>query len=192
MADQAAKARAEAIEGFARVLRELRESVGNPAFREMSGRSRAISHTTLHEAAQGNRLPSWATTVEFVKACSADPAEYREQWQQANTVVKSVISLHLTRSASDVVSRLSTGNAIVSARVTDGAVDPEPVRPHASSDPPPDTVANDEAPNARAPRNRRRLWLRPRNRQQPTLPGRGKYRNNRFKTHTGKNGCATP
>lgn len=159
VAEQAAKARAEAIEGFARVLRELRESVGNPAFREMSGRSRAISHTTLHEAAQGNRLPSWATTVEFVKACGSDPAEYRERWEQANTVVRSVISIHLTRSTSDSVSRLSTGNAIVSARVTDSAVDSDPVRPHDSSDPPSDTGANDETPVAPAPRNRRRLWF---------------------------------
>jgi hypothetical protein len=159
VADQATKARAEAIEGFAKVLRELRESVGNPAFREMSGRSRAISHTTLHEAAQGNRLPSWATTVEFVKACGADPAEYRERWEQANTVVRSVISLHLTRSASDSVSRLSTGNAIVSARVPDSAVAPEPVRPPGSSDPPSDTGANGETPVAPGPRKRRRLWV---------------------------------
>jgi hypothetical protein len=160
VADQAAKARAEAIEGFAKVLRELRESVGNPAFREMSGRSRAISHTTLHEAAQGNRLPSWATTVEFVKACGADPAEYRERWQQANTVVRSVISLHLARSANESVSRLSTGNAILSARVTaHGGTASESVQPHASTDPPPDTGANDETPVAPAPRNRRRLWF---------------------------------
>lgn len=92
MADQAATGRAQAIEGFATVLRSLRESVGNPAFREMSGRSRAISHTTLHEAAQGNRLPSWATTVEFVKACGADPDLYRERWEQASRVVSSVSS----------------------------------------------------------------------------------------------------
>ncbi|PZS27141.1 MAG: hypothetical protein DLM58_19200 [Pseudonocardiales bacterium] len=96
MADQAARTRADAIEAFAAVLRDLRESVGNPSFREMSGRSRAISHTTLHEAAQGNRLPSWATTVEFVKACAADPAEYRKRWEQANRVIRSVNSLRLS------------------------------------------------------------------------------------------------
>lgn len=89
MADGAARARAEAIEGFAAVLRDLRDSVGNPSFREMSGRSRAISHTTLHEAAQGHRLPSWATTVEFVKACGADPGDYRERWEQATRAVRS-------------------------------------------------------------------------------------------------------
>ncbi|MFC4063007.1 NBR1-Ig-like domain-containing protein [Planomonospora corallina] len=82
------RARAEAIEDFAEVLRELRRSVGDPPFREMSGRSGAISHTTLHEATKGNRLPSWETTVEFVRACGADPADYRERWEKANQTVR--------------------------------------------------------------------------------------------------------
>ncbi|MQY05880.1 hypothetical protein ACRB68_39570 [Actinomadura sp. RB68] len=83
------RARAEAVAEFAATLRELRMSVGNPSFREMSGRSGAISHTTLHEATKGNRLPSWGTTAEFVKACGADPAEYRERWDTANLAVRS-------------------------------------------------------------------------------------------------------
>ncbi|MEV4108790.1 NBR1-Ig-like domain-containing protein [Nonomuraea sp. NPDC049695] len=83
------RARAEIIEDFATTLRELRNAVGNPPFREMSGRSKAISHTTLHEATKGNRLPSWETTVEFVKACDADPADYRELWERANRAVRS-------------------------------------------------------------------------------------------------------
>ncbi|MEV0386305.1 NBR1-Ig-like domain-containing protein [Nonomuraea sp. NPDC050643] len=84
------RARAEIIEDFSAALRELRNSVGNPPFREMSGRSGAISHTTLHEATKGNRLPSWETTVEFVKVCGADPADYRERWERANLAVRSV------------------------------------------------------------------------------------------------------
>jgi hypothetical protein len=87
--DRATASRAEAIEQFAAVLHSLRDSVGAPSFRKMSGRSHAISHTTLHEAAQGHRFPSWATTAEFVKACGADPAEYREQWERANQAVRS-------------------------------------------------------------------------------------------------------
>ncbi|RBQ21111.1 hypothetical protein DP939_08680 [Spongiactinospora rosea] len=54
----------------------------------MSGRSGAISHTTLHEATKGNRLPSWETTTEFVRACGADPAAYRERWERANQAVR--------------------------------------------------------------------------------------------------------
>jgi Ig-like domain-containing protein/helix-turn-helix protein len=113
VADQPAKTRADAIEAFAAMLRSLRESVGNPSFREMSGRSRAISHTTLHEAAQGHRLPSWATTAEFVKACGADPAEYRERWRQADQLIKSVNSLNAP--ARDSQSRSSAGTAIPAA-----------------------------------------------------------------------------
>jgi hypothetical protein len=139
VADQAARTRAEAIEGFAAVLRDLRESVGNPAFREMSGRSRAISHTTLHEAAQGNRLPSWATTVEFVKACGADPGDYRERWEQADRAV---------RSASSAGPTSAVGAPI--------AVDPEPTAAGSAAAAEP-AAADDQVSGVRAPWTRRRL-----------------------------------
>jgi hypothetical protein len=82
--DSSTTARAEAVENFAAALAGLRESVGTPSFRVMAGRSKVISHTTLHEAVKGYRLPSWGTTAEFVKACGADPADYRERWEAAN------------------------------------------------------------------------------------------------------------
>lgn len=88
MVERAATSRAEAIQEFAASLRDVRTSAGTPSFREMSGRSQAISHTTLHEAAQGLRLPSWATTVEFLKACGADPADHRDAWLRADEAVK--------------------------------------------------------------------------------------------------------
>lgn len=80
--------RASAVTGFAESLRALRETAGNPSFREMAGRSRAISHTTLHEAARGHRLPSWPTVVEFVKACGGDPARFRHRWEDADHAVR--------------------------------------------------------------------------------------------------------
>ncbi|NHN56277.1 hypothetical protein G9U51_10870 [Calidifontibacter sp. DB0510] len=80
-------ARAAAIEGFAARLARVRAEAGNPPFREMAGRSGAISHTTLHDAVQGHRLPSWATTVEFLKACGADPGEHEAAWREADAVV---------------------------------------------------------------------------------------------------------
>ncbi len=173
MADEAARTRAEAIEAFVALLRDLRESVGNPSFREMSGRSRAISHTTLHEGAQGNRLPSWSTTVEFVKACGADPAAYLEPWEQANRAVRAANS-QPAESAGDFGSRPSAGLTIPAAGVMDRraihvAIDPAPAPPRPSSDPPasthpsvpPDAAAEDEAPGSPGPRDRRLRFVLP-------------------------------
>lgn len=85
--DRVSAARAHVIEGFARLLAELRATASSPSFRVMAGRSGAISHTTLHEAVQGNRMPSWETTAEFVKACGADPHDYRARWEKAHEAV---------------------------------------------------------------------------------------------------------
>ncbi|MFI7134734.1 NBR1-Ig-like domain-containing protein [Nonomuraea sp. NPDC050153] len=109
------RARAEIIEEFAATLRELRNAVGNPPFREMSGRSGAISHTTLHEATKGNRLPSWETTVEFVKACNADPAAYRERWENANRTVRSASAGNPSMGVDTSVERPSDGLAASAA-----------------------------------------------------------------------------
>ncbi|MCG5219362.1 NBR1-Ig-like domain-containing protein [Streptosporangium sp. KLBMP 9127] len=70
------------ISGFAAELRSLRAAAGNPSFRRMAGRSRRISHTTLHEAAAGSRFPSWATTQEFVRACGGDEGQWRSRWER--------------------------------------------------------------------------------------------------------------
>ncbi|WP_433339228.1 NBR1-Ig-like domain-containing protein [Spirillospora sp. CA-294931] len=124
------RARAETIEEFAAALRELRNSVGNPPFREMSGRSGAISHTTLHEATKGNRLPSWGTTAEFVKACGADPADYRERWERANLAVRSV-------SPENGAALANTSPTITAERL------PAPQPPGESPAAPPSPAAND-------------------------------------------------
>lgn len=165
------RARAESIEDFAAALRELRNSVGNPPFREMSGRSGAISHTTLHEATKGNRLPSWGTTVEFVKACGADPAAYRERWERANLAVRSASAGghatlagtsaarppgELAASAAGAAERhtvhIATGSqAPQSAGETSASV-PTPPRP-------PDEIASDVQPALPAPGGRGRFRL---------------------------------
>jgi len=124
--DPARAARAAAIGEFAASLRELRRAAGEPSFREMAGRSRAISHTTLHEAAQGNRLPSWATTVEFIRACGADPAEYRAHWERVRRrasegwTEESTNSERVRRRASDGWTEESTNSERVRRRASDG------------------------------------------------------------------------
>lgn len=81
-------ARRELVGEFAATLRQLRADVGNPSFRAMAGRSGKISHTTLHEAAAGNRLPSWPTTREYVTACGADVTPWRERWLEVSARIQ--------------------------------------------------------------------------------------------------------
>ncbi|WP_242908771.1 NBR1-Ig-like domain-containing protein [Actinomadura terrae] len=141
------RAQATAIADFAAVLRELRQSVDNPPFREMSGRSGAISHTTLHEATKGNRLPSWGTTVEFVKACGADPAVYRERWEQANRTVRSAGARPTPPSGAQAIPPSGAQVTPANAQETPANAEDEPV-PDAPDDPPLDddaTLATDIA-----------------------------------------------
>ncbi|MFF4122101.1 Ig-like domain-containing protein [Microbispora rosea] len=163
------RARAEAIEDFAAALRELRKSVGNPPFREMSGRSGAISHTTLHEATKGNRLPSWETTVEFVKACGADPAAYRERWEGANLAVRSASAGAPPNRAGTSAARPLHGLEASAADVAEGrtahsatgshAARPAGETPATLTTPPPlpDEIAGDAQPVPSAPGGRRRF-----------------------------------
>ncbi|MFD9891464.1 NBR1-Ig-like domain-containing protein [Amycolatopsis sp. NPDC059027] len=74
--------RQEAIAQFAAELRELRSGAGDPSFRKMAEASDFVSRTTLHEAAQGVRMPSWETTREFVRVCGGDEAEWKARWQR--------------------------------------------------------------------------------------------------------------
>ncbi|MGJ6967433.1 NBR1-Ig-like domain-containing protein [Streptosporangium sp. G11] len=137
----------------------------------MSGRSGAISHTTLHEATKGNRLPSWETTVEFVKACGADPAAYRERWERANLAVRSA-------SAGDPSVRVDTSVARPPGGLTasvPGAAEGRAVHiaigsqaprsagetsaPVATPPPPPDEIAGDVQQVLPAPGGRGRFRL---------------------------------
>lgn len=165
------RARAETIEDFAATLRELRKSVGNPPFREMSGRSGAISHTTLHEATKGNRLPSWETTVEFVKACGADPAAYRERWERANLAVRSASagdpSVHAGTSGAPPPDGPATSVPdAAEGRTAHIAAGPQAPRSAGETSasaptPPPDATAGDVQPGLPVPGSRGRSRLRP-------------------------------
>ncbi|MFD7448751.1 helix-turn-helix domain-containing protein [Kitasatospora sp. NPDC059827] len=64
-------------------LRQLRALAGNPSFRTMSRTSGIVSHSALHEAIAGRRLPTWPVVREFVKACGGDEAEWRRAWAAA-------------------------------------------------------------------------------------------------------------
>lgn len=127
----------------------------------MSGRSGAISHTTLHEATKGNRLPSWETTVEFVKACGADPAAYRARWESANRAVRSTV-VRESPTPADVSADRSLGGVAGTAepRTAHVAMAPRPAveSPASVPAPPPRAeIAGVGRPVLLAPRGRRRF-----------------------------------
>jgi WD40 repeat protein/energy-coupling factor transporter ATP-binding protein EcfA2 len=66
---------------FAADLRRLRESAGNPTYREL-GRRAHYSAGTLSEAAGGRKLPSLAVTLAYVRACGGAPGEWEERWHK--------------------------------------------------------------------------------------------------------------
>lgn len=117
----------------------------------MSGRSGAISHTTLHEATKGNRLPSWETTVEFVKVCNADPAAYRARWERANLAVRSAGAGDSPIRAGISAGRSSDGLAGSAELRTVDLGSPAPVGESSASVPTPSEVP--------APGSRGQLWF---------------------------------
>lgn len=70
-------------ERFAAALESLRQENGAPSFRALAARSGCISHSTLHEATKGSRMPTWETTREFVAALGVEPGPWRERWESA-------------------------------------------------------------------------------------------------------------
>src|SRR5437764_15214881 len=64
---------------FAAELRRLRESAGNPTYRDLARRAH-YSAGTLSEAAGGRKLPSLAVTLAYVRACGGEPGEWEERW----------------------------------------------------------------------------------------------------------------
>lgn len=79
--------RRSVVEAFAQTLSDIRQAAGQPSFRQMAQTSGCISHATLHEATRGKRLPTWETTEQFLIACSADPASWRDEWQRADRLI---------------------------------------------------------------------------------------------------------
>ncbi|WP_050671366.1 NBR1-Ig-like domain-containing protein [Luteipulveratus halotolerans] len=142
-------ARTAAIEEFVARLVQLREDAGRPSFRTMAVRSGAISHATMHDAVRGARMPSWETTVEFAKACGADPRTLRADWKRMDSVVRAAQVRSGPQSV--VVPEPQVGDPAPAA--------PADIEP-APADPAPDTTASGtaapEAPSE--PAGRRSVW----------------------------------
>ncbi|MDX8030307.1 hypothetical protein SK803_08795 [Lentzea sp. BCCO 10_0856] len=69
------------VEQFAFDLRKLREKAGSPGYREL-GRLSHYSASTLADAARGQRLPSLAVTLAFVRSCGGDEETWERRWRE--------------------------------------------------------------------------------------------------------------
>ncbi|RJQ72752.1 hypothetical protein D5S17_25905 [Pseudonocardiaceae bacterium YIM PH 21723] len=65
---------------FASELRRLRAECGNPGYRELARRAH-YSVTALSSAAAGQKLPSLAVTLAFVRACGGDAQRWETRWK---------------------------------------------------------------------------------------------------------------
>ena len=68
-----------ALSRFAADLRALRDKAGGPTYREL-GRPAHYSPATLSQAASGQKLPSLAVTLAYVRACGGDAGPWEERW----------------------------------------------------------------------------------------------------------------
>ncbi|MHC3467502.1 nSTAND1 domain-containing NTPase [Streptomyces sp. 7R007] len=66
---------------FAAGLRRLRRKAGNPPYRRLAERAH-YSISTLSSAASGQRLPTLAVTLAYVRACDGDTGEWERRWRE--------------------------------------------------------------------------------------------------------------
>ena len=71
------------VQRFAYALRQLRREAGGITYRAMAERV-DFSAATLSESAAGERLPSLAVVLAYVRACGADPGEWERRWREAS------------------------------------------------------------------------------------------------------------
>ncbi|MGW0761082.1 nSTAND1 domain-containing NTPase [Streptomyces sp. NPDC002814] len=67
---------------FAAGLRQLRRKAGNPPYRTLAEQAH-YSISTLSSAASGQRLPTLAVTLAYVRACDGDVQEWEQRWRTA-------------------------------------------------------------------------------------------------------------
>ncbi|MDV9176917.1 XRE family transcriptional regulator, partial [Streptomyces sp. W16] len=66
---------------FAAGLRQLRRKAGNAPYRTLAERVH-YSISTLSSAAAGQRLPTLAVTLAYVRACDGDVEEWERRWRE--------------------------------------------------------------------------------------------------------------
>ncbi|MFD3523609.1 XRE family transcriptional regulator [Streptomyces sp. NPDC058653] len=71
---------------FAEGLRQLRRKAGNPPYRRLAELAH-YSISTLSSAASGQRLPTLAVTLAYVRACDGNAAEWERRWRETADLV---------------------------------------------------------------------------------------------------------
>lgn len=65
-------------------LRELHLNAGEPSTRRIAARTAgAVSHSTVHQALAGKRLPRWGALELIVEALGGEAEEFRAAWKSA-------------------------------------------------------------------------------------------------------------
>ncbi|MGI5473308.1 helix-turn-helix domain-containing protein [Streptomyces sp. CA-132043] len=72
-----------ALRDLATWLREQRERVGRPSYRELAERAATCHATTLQRAASGESVPKLSTVLAYARACDASPGEAKRRWKAA-------------------------------------------------------------------------------------------------------------
>lgn len=75
-----AGAPSEGLQAFAAALRELHALAGRPSTRAMAGKLTNVSHTTVAEALNGKRVPSWSAVRGIVRLLGGNEERFRELW----------------------------------------------------------------------------------------------------------------
>lgn len=73
-----------AWDAYIQHVRGLHDAAGSPSIREVARRvTGRVSHTTVHDAIAGRRLPGWEVLSRVILAMNADPAEVKPLWKAA-------------------------------------------------------------------------------------------------------------
>lgn len=107
------------VSDFLARLRQLRAGAGSPSFRTMAKTSGIVSHSALHEAVTGSRLPTWPVVREFVKACDGDETQWRQAWARASNPA----------GGTNHSAQPTSGEAVQPVEQTSDTIDPRPSAP---------------------------------------------------------------
>ncbi|SDH39932.1 Helix-turn-helix domain-containing protein [Sinosporangium album] len=83
---------------FAKALRELRTSAGNPTYDQLA-KEGYFSKSVLSQAAAGHRLPTLAVTLAYARACGGDRDEWQQRWEDTRRSLADVKEVEPPRRA---------------------------------------------------------------------------------------------